>query len=310
MYENDSFTLNDGRTLSYAVYGSPVPRTTIVYMHGFPSSRFEGKLFHTACTKHGIRLIAPDRPGNGLSTFQKNRRILDWPKDVIALADELKINQFYVLGMSGGAPYALACVKAIPKDRLLGATIVSGLYPVKYGTAGMPMQSRVTLWAAPWVTGLTSFYLDSSMGKAARDDDPSVFEDLMSAKVDTRNSGDHKAMTDPLHWPVFIAMARGCFTKSGEGASWEARLDGSDWGFELGSLPFGEKGVPLTLWHGTEDVHCPVGPAIAAHKEMSGSVLKLKEGDGHVSFLFRDMDEILSDLVEQDEVEGYMQVGM
>jgi pimeloyl-ACP methyl ester carboxylesterase len=310
MYESESFTLKDGRNLSYAVYGSPVPRITILYMHGFPSSRFEGKLFHTACTKHGIRLIAPDRPGNGLSTFQKNRRILDWPADVLALADELKVSQFYVLGVSGGSPYALACVKTIPKERLLGAAVVSGLYPVKYGTVGMPVQDRVTLWIAPWATGLTSFFLDSSMGKAARDPDPSIFENMMSMRLDDRHVGDQEAMKDPLHWPVFVAMARGCFAKSGEGASWEVRLNGSEWGFELGSLPLGDCGVPLTLWHGSEDMHCPVGPATKAHETMGGSVLNIKEGDGHVSFIFRDIEDILGDLVGQKEAEGYMLVGM
>jgi pimeloyl-ACP methyl ester carboxylesterase len=310
MYENESFALKDGRTLSFAVYGSPVPRTTIVYMHGFPSSRFEGKLFHTACTKHGIRLISPDRPGNGLSTFQKDRRILDWPADVLALADELKVSQFYILGVSGGSPYVLACVKTIPKERLLGAAVVSGLYPVKYGTVGMPVQDRVTLWIAPWATGLTSFFLDSSMGKAARDDDPSVFENMMSMRLDDRHVGDKEAMKDPLHWPVFIAMARGCFAKSGEGASWEARLNGSEWGFELENLPLGTCGVPLTLWHGNEDTHCPVGPATKAHEAMDGSALNIKEGDGHVSFIFRDIEDILGDLVGQKEAEGYMLAGL
>jgi len=307
MYENESFTLNDGRTLSYAVYGSPVPRTTIMYMHGFPSSRFEGKLFHTACTKHGIRLIAPDRPGNGLSTFQKNRRILDWPSDVLALADELKIGQFYVLGASGGGPYALACVKGISKERLLGVAVASGLYPVKYGTVGMPVQSRVTLWVAPWATGLTSLFLDNSMGKAARDDDQSVFENMMSMKLDDGHVGDQEAIKDPLHWPVFVAMARGCFSKGGKGASWEARLNGSDWGFELEELPL--CGVPLKLWHGSEDMHCPLGPATTAHEAMKGSVLNIKEGDGHMNFIFRDIDEILGDLVDQKDAEGYVQVG-
>jgi hypothetical protein len=42
--ENEKLTLKDGRTLSYAVYGSAVPQTTVFYMHGFPSSRFEGEL--------------------------------------------------------------------------------------------------------------------------------------------------------------------------------------------------------------------------------------------------------------------------
>ena len=34
----------------------------------------------------GIRLVAPDRPGMGLSTFQPGRTLLDWPEDVTALA--------------------------------------------------------------------------------------------------------------------------------------------------------------------------------------------------------------------------------
>lgn len=310
MHENESITLTGGRTLSYAVYGSPVPRTTIVYMHGFPSSRFEGKLWHSACTKHGIRLIAPDRPGNGLSSFQKNRCILDWPNDVVALADELKIGQFYVLGVSEGAPYALACVKAIPRERLLGAATVSGLYPVKYGTTGMLTQSRITLWVAPWMTGLTSFFFDNSMGKAARNNDPTIFEEMMSLKVADGHSGDQKVMKDPLNWPIFVAMARGCFTKSGEGASWEARLSGSDWGFEISDLLLGENGVPLTLWHGNEDEHCPVGMAIKAHNAMDGSVLHLQEGEGHVSVIFRDIEEILCDLVNETEVEEFIKMGM
>jgi len=310
MHENESLTLGDGRILSYAVYGSPVPRTTIIYMHGFPSSRFEGKLWHSACTKHGIRLISPDRPGNGLSTFQKNRRILDWPADVVALANELKISQFYVLGVSGGAPYALACIKSISKERLLGAAIVSGLYPVKYGMAGMLLQSQITLWVAPWMTGLTSFFLDNSMGKAARNADPTVFENMISAKIDNRHAGDQKVMKDSLNWPIFIAMARGSFMKSGEGASWEARLNGSDWGFELGDLLLGEDHISLTMWHGDEDVHCPAGMATRAHETMAGSVFNLKKGDGHVSFIFRDMEEILCDLVKEKEVEEYIKVGM
>jgi hypothetical protein len=46
-----------------------------------------------------------------MSTFQPNRRILDWPSDILELADHLKISQFYVLGTSGGCPYVLACAK-------------------------------------------------------------------------------------------------------------------------------------------------------------------------------------------------------
>jgi pimeloyl-ACP methyl ester carboxylesterase len=306
--ENERLKLDDGRTLSYAIYGSPVPQKTVIYMHGFPSSRYEGKLWHSACAKKHIRLIAPDRPGNGLSTFQNNRRILDWPADALALADHLKVHQFHILGVSGGAPYALACVKEIPKERLLGTSIVSGLYPVKFGTAGMLLPSRIMLWVAPWMTGLATTVFDSMMGKASRNQDPKVFEELMSKEVDNAQPGDQDAIKDHINWPIFVTMTRESFHKGSEGASWEARLNGSDWGFELGQLPVGENGVPLTLWHGTEDANCPAAMAQKAKDLIPGSMLHLKEGEGHVSFIFRNADDILEDLLGQVESEEYMMV--
>jgi pimeloyl-ACP methyl ester carboxylesterase len=307
--EHESLQLEDGRTLSYAVYGSPVPQKTVIYMHGFPSSRYEGKLWHSACAQRNIRLIAPDRPGNGLSTFQPNRRILDWPADVLSLTDHLKVHEFYILGVSGGAPYALACVKEISKKRLLGASIVSGLYPIKFGTAGMLLPSRIMLWVAPWMTGLATTVFDNMMGKASRDQDPNVFEEMMSKEIDNRHPGDQRAFKDPTNWPIFVAMTRESFHRGSEGASWEARLNGSDWGFELGQLYVGDNRVPLTLWHGTEDANCPAAMAQKAKDMMTGSVLNLKEGEGHVSFIFRHVDAILKDLMGEVESEEYMTVG-
>jgi pimeloyl-ACP methyl ester carboxylesterase len=307
--ENESLKLENGRTLSYAIYGSPVPQKTIIYMHGFPSSRYEGKLWHSACARKHIRIIAPDRPGNGFSTFQNNRRILDWAADVLALAEHLKVHQFHILAVSGGAPYALACVKDISRERLLGASIVSGLYPVKFGTAGMLLPTRIMLWVAPWMTGLATTAFDSMMGKASRNEDPQVFEEMMSKEIENHHPGDQRAIKDPIHWPIFVAATRESFHKGSGGASWEARLNGSDWGFELGQLYVGDNGVPLTLWHGTEDANCPAAMVQQAKDLMPGSVLYLKEGEGHVSFIFRDVDDILEDLMGQVESEEYMMVG-
>ncbi|KAH7380107.1 alpha/beta hydrolase fold domain-containing protein [Pyrenochaeta sp. MPI-SDFR-AT-0127] len=304
--ENESMILSDGRTLSYAIYGSPIPVTTVVYLHGFPSSRFEGKLWHSACVKHNVRLIAPDRPGNGRSTFQPNRRILDWPADVLELTERLKVDEFYVLGVSGGAPYAFACLKELGRERLLGMAIVSGLYPVKFGTEGMMLPTRILLWVAPWMTGLTAVLFDSMMGSASRNEDPKVFEDLMAKDIDTRHPGDRKAIKDPSNWPTFVAMTRESFHQGSKGASWEARLNGSDWDFDLKHLNVGEGGVPLTLWHGTEDANCPVAMAKNAIKKMPKGTLHCKEGAGHVSYIFRDVDEILSDLLGFKETEEFL----
>ncbi|EOA82796.1 hypothetical protein ACJQWK_04913 [Exserohilum turcicum] len=306
--ENECFKLEDGRKLSYAVYGSPVPPKTIIYFHGYPSSRFEGKLWHSSCATHNVRLIAPDRPGNGLSTFQHNRRILDFPADIVALTKHLKIHQFYILGVSEGAPYALACVKEIAKERLLGATIVSGQYPIKLGTAGMMLPSRIVLWIAPLMTNLTAALFDKKMGKPSRDQDPRVFEDILSKEVEHWHPGDQEAIKCPTVWPTFVAMTKESFHHGAEGVGWDAKLSGSDWGFDLTHVHVGQSGVPLTLWHGEEDRISRVSMAHQAEHLLPGCALRLKPGEGHVSFIVRDADDILENLVGQTENDEYIMV--
>jgi hypothetical protein len=114
----------------YASYGTPpsptVPR--ILYCHGFPGSRLEAAIIADFSFSNPFRVLAIDRPGMGLSIFQPNRRILDWPADVLALMDWLKIERFHIVGDSGGAPYALVCAKEIPRTRILSVFIVFGIY--------------------------------------------------------------------------------------------------------------------------------------------------------------------------------------
>jgi len=58
----------------------------VFYFHGTPGSRFECNIFPEAANSVGARIIVADRPGYGLSDFQKGRRLLDWPNDVAELA--------------------------------------------------------------------------------------------------------------------------------------------------------------------------------------------------------------------------------
>ena len=126
---NQQITLSDGRKLDFNEYG-PASGTPLFYFHGSPSSRIEFKLFGSEdlLESLNIRLIAADRPGSGLSDFQPNRRFMDWPKDVVALANHLNLERFAILGYSGGGPYAAVCALAIP-ERITRVGIVSGTAP-------------------------------------------------------------------------------------------------------------------------------------------------------------------------------------
>ena len=120
-----TFQLRDGRTLGYAEYGNSAG-TPLFYFHGHPGSRFEAGFFAQQATHNGIRLIGIDRPGMGLSSYKAGRQFLDWPDDVVELADNLHIDRFAVARFSGGGPYALACAVKIP-HRLLSCGIISGV---------------------------------------------------------------------------------------------------------------------------------------------------------------------------------------
>ncbi|KAF2791180.1 alpha/beta-hydrolase [Melanomma pulvis-pyrius CBS 109.77] len=278
MHEDECITLPGGRTLSYAIYGSLSPHATVFYFHSYPSSRLEGRLWHSAASNLGIRLIVPDRPGMGNSTFQSNRTLLDWPNDVLALADNMKIQRFFAMGMSGGGPYALVCANAIAHERLVGVSVVSGLYPMSLGSAGMMMGARVLLWVAPWVPGLVGSLLDYAMGTAARNEDPKVFENLFMKEISSRPEVDQQVMRDEKNKSGVIEGTREGLRQGGQGAAWEAKLFGSDWGFQLEDI---DAVVPVTLWHGTLDINSPVIMAFKAKKMVEGAKLKIQDGEGH-----------------------------
>ena len=80
--------LADGRILSYAEYGDPTGKP-LFFFHGGNDSRLEAAILDETAQTLGVRILAPDRPGYGRSTFQPNRTFLDWPEDVAQLADAL-----------------------------------------------------------------------------------------------------------------------------------------------------------------------------------------------------------------------------
>ena len=124
---NQAITLNDGRQLAYAEFGDPDGKP-VIYNHGYNGSRLEGYMIESAIDTTGIRLIVPDRPGIGNSTYQNGRTLLDWPDDVITLANALDIETFAMLGVSGGGPYTAALCISNPR------TAVQNWHCRRYGS--------------------------------------------------------------------------------------------------------------------------------------------------------------------------------
>ena len=107
----------DGRTLAFVERGAQdgVP---VLACHGTPGSRLTRHPDPQMYERHGVRMVVYDRPGYGRSDPQPGRSIADAAADITALADELGLERFAVVGGSGGAPHALAC-GALLGDRVL-----------------------------------------------------------------------------------------------------------------------------------------------------------------------------------------------
>ncbi|KAK7433281.1 hypothetical protein QQZ08_000219 [Neonectria magnoliae] len=290
--------LTDGRILSYATFGSTSPSHHAFYFHSYPASRLEGAMLHDAAASRDIQLICPDRPGMGGSTFQPQRRILDWPGDITALADDLQISQFACIGVSGGGPYVLACYRQISRTRLKAAMVVAGMWPRVLGTQGMLLELRAMLLLAPWVPGLVAAGLDYSIGKAARDTaHPEVFAATVGKMMESRPAVDAEVWRrDPAFREVVLSNLREALKNGAGGAAHEAKLYGSDWGFALEDVEVQENS--LAIWHGGLDKNVPPEMATKASALLTGSQLKMFPDDGHGSLIAT----IAGDCLEQIKV--------
>jgi pimeloyl-ACP methyl ester carboxylesterase len=121
-------TVRDGRRLGFAEFGAAKGRA-IIWMHGTPGARRQvPEEARTYALEHDLRIIGIDRPGIGRSTPYLYDSILDFTGDLALVLDCLGIDDFAVIGLSGGGPYALATGVAFP-DRVVALGILGGVAP-------------------------------------------------------------------------------------------------------------------------------------------------------------------------------------
>ena len=301
--EAKTVILGDQRVLAYSTYGVNLKDSKyppVLYFHGFPGSRLEAALLHEMAIKSGLHIIAIDRPGIGRSSPQKERTVLDWPKDVISLLDNLRVKEFAIFAISGGAPFAMACLKEISSERLKAVSVVSGAYPTSLGTAGMLFKNRVLMWAASWSPTAVGFLLDFAMGKTARDEEhPEKLYELMETELASADRPQvdrecfESVLKDPKRVNLFIESVRESFAGPMGATAWEAWLLSSDWGFKLENVDTSR----LTMWHGGKDVNVPVAMADKAAELLDGVEYKRLDEEGHFSLSVNHAEDAFAELV-------------
>jgi pimeloyl-ACP methyl ester carboxylesterase len=279
---NQQIKLQDGRLMGYAEYG-PAGGYPVFYFHGFPSSRLDWQLFDDddLLQELNVRIIAPDRPGYGLSDFLNGRKILDWPDDVLELANALQIDRFSVLGISGGGPYAAACAYKLP-DRLSKTGIVCGM-----GPAEAPGMQNGVSWSIPGTPSIMRRFILmlTSMGI---DRDPDQF---ISKSKETLSGPDQRLLDQPASAEIFIASMREAFRRGIKGANHEAALYTRPWGFNLQDIQ-----VSVHLWHGGQDLNVLISVGRHVSETIPNCKAKYYENEGHFTLPSNHIKEILSTL--------------
>ncbi|GMF72696.1 hypothetical protein AFCA_011160 [Aspergillus flavus] len=290
---DQTLTLSDGRTLGFAEYGSPHGKP-LLYFHGLPACRYEID-FHELGLRHGARIFALDRPGMGLSAFQPNRQLLDWPADVKEFTGKLGLVEYRVLGGSGGGPYSLVCAKALPKESLKGVGVLAGFAPLEAGTQGMSLRSRILWNLGRWFSGLGRLYTDWTIVPAAHHPDPKVLEELLAKTVKNNfNETDSSVFEDEKILKHAAKIVRESFRQGSQGYVQECKILTRPWGFDLREIDF--SGV--RLWYGDNDRHTPIQMAQWMADRIEGSVLTEWKGYSHFTFTDDHTEEVVRGMLE------------
>lgn len=283
MKENQTIHLRDGRQLGFAEYGDQ-DGTPLFFFHGWPSSRLQAKVLDEVAKKSNIRIISPDRPGYGLSDFNSDRKLLDWPDTVQELADNLEISTFSVVGVSGGGPYAAVCAYKIP-ERIEKTGIVVGLAPTNIDGVleGMAILNKLTWWSYHRLPILME--ISSLIGwLQVRTLLPSSDRFSYQAKAD-----QDLLQTDTVKQDM-LRTRKEAFIQGKRGAAHDLRLYTSEWGFDLAKI-VGE----VLLWYGDKDKNVSVNMGKYYRDNIPNSHLHVYPNEGH--FLIQNhAQEIINEL--------------
>jgi pimeloyl-ACP methyl ester carboxylesterase len=277
--------LSDGRRLGYAEYGDPGGAPAL-FFHGTPGSRRVASWADRAAKRRGIRLIAPERPGFGLSDFQPGRRLAAWPADVVELADALGLARFAVAGVSGGGPYVVACAAKIP-GRLTHAAIISGIGPLDDPAlaAELPRAWRAGFAVARRLPAALRAAL--GLGRLGLHHAPRC---VLASVAGSLPEVDRAILRRPQVRALLLDDAREALRHGTRGAVQELLLFSRPWG-----VPPSQIRMPVRLWHGQADAQVPLPIARRLAAALPDCRASFLPDAGHL-WVLDHLDEVLATL--------------
>jgi pimeloyl-ACP methyl ester carboxylesterase len=264
MIERDH-QLSDGRTLHiYDTGPGPKGRLPVVWHHGTPNIGAPPEPLFAAADTLGLRWVSFDRPGYGGSTVAPGRTVSSVTSDVAAAADALGIDEFAVVGYSGGGTYALGCA-AVLGTRVRAVVTLAAIAP--YGADGLD-----------WFTGMVPSGV-AALGTAAAGRTARAALEASGFVYDAQFTAADLALFEGVWgWLGKVggpALDAGPYGQVDDDVSYTL-----PWGCDVAAI-----GAPVLLLHGTEDRIIPAshGSWLAAH--CPAAELRLCSGDSHFTIV-------------------------
>jgi len=293
MKTDNLLTLPDGRKLAYAEFGKP-DGYPVFYFHAAPSSRLEPLfLGDEVFSKHGLRMICPDRPGIGQSDFQPDRGFSDWSKDIAYMADALGLEKFSVLGISGGSGYAAVCAAKIP-EKLSKVVIASGPWRIDseaVSSIGFPMN---LMWQAAIHAPIFLPFFLRTMTKLMSEPPKDGSKQDSAPPNNIMPAADYAIMAQPGRLAINQKVLSESLKQGTKGLVWDMRMYVREWDFE----PL-EVRIPLTLFHGCLDKNFPLTLVKRVANSLPQAQLISYPDDGHISTYVNHFDEIAGELIPE-----------
>src|SRR6266436_10281475 len=281
---------DNGGIVAFQEYGA-VDGVPVIFCHGWPSSCTMARLADEPAGGLGVRIISPDRPGISGSSMQPNRRLADWPRLVERLVDHLRIGEFRILAISGGAPYAYATAVAMP-ERVHAIAIVGGVIPfaeLKDFRGLLPLYRWMLAFYRNRPQLLRRLFHLARPFLSFRA--PIRLRPLL-LKMLLLRSCDAASLRDDAAFEAIFESQRRAWRGSVEGVLVDARIYAEPWGFAIEDVR-----VPVRLWHGIEDRAFAVRLAEAIANRFPNCKARFIQDEGHYSLPIRHMRAILEDLI-------------
>jgi pimeloyl-ACP methyl ester carboxylesterase len=262
----------DGRRLAYVERGDD-DGAPVVLHHGTPGSRLGT---HPDPTVYdGVRLVAFDRPGYGLSDPSPGRAVADVAADVRALADHLGLERFAVFGISGGGPHALACAALLP-ERVSRAGVMVGAAPSDDPafdfTAGMADVNVKEFGAAREGEDALGPLLAPWVEQSARDPDGVLDALAVELPEYDREVVSRPEVRAELRKSIVESVRQG-----GRGWIDDDLAFAAPWGFVLADVR-----PEVRLWQGELDVLVPRSHGDYLAERLPNATFELVPGAGHM----------------------------